>query len=187
MIPIRPQPEPYVFDQLVRKKGNIFLSSNPKPTTEQWARKDYWKIIRKNLYHTYNGICAYSAHWIPFTDNPNIDHYIPKSIRPDLAYEWDNYRLTCSYVNTVKKDFQDVLDPFQICNDMFFLDFPSLLVIANPALTETEKKKVGETRDRLKLNDERYISVRNRWLKLYCREGLTFSGLKKTLHLLPMS
>ncbi len=182
MIPIRPQPEPISFDQLVRKKGKLFLRkfSNSKPPIEELEKRNYWKHIRKDLYDAYDGICAYSAHWIPFTDNPNVDHYLPKSIRPDLAYEWNNYRLACSYANTLKKDFQDVLDPFQICNDMFFLDFPSLLVIANPALTEKEKKSVEKTIDRLKLNDDRYINVRSRWLELYCKEGLTLSGLKKS-------
>jgi hypothetical protein len=62
---------------------------------------------------------------------------------------------------------------------MFFLDFSTLLVIANPALSEEEKEKVVATRDRLNLNDDRYISVREMWLELYCIEGLTFSGLKK--------
>src|SRR5436305_12258428 len=97
MIPVRPQPEPPIFDLLVRKKGRICLKKFSNPTGEQWVRKDYWKNVRKVLYEAYDGICAYSAHWIPFTDNPNIDHYIPKSVRPDLAYEWDNYRLACSF------------------------------------------------------------------------------------------
>jgi hypothetical protein len=181
VIPIRLQPEPSTFDQLVREKGKLFLInfSISNPSTKQWEKKDYWKYSRKDLYDAYDGICAYSAHWIPFTDNPNIDHYIPKSVRPDLAYEWNNYRLSCSYANSLKKDFQDVLDPFQICNDMFFLDFPSLLVIANSALTEERKKSVEETRDRLKLNDDRYVNVRSRWLELYCTEDLRLTGLKK--------
>jgi uncharacterized protein (TIGR02646 family) len=181
VIPIKFQPEPNTFDQLVRKKGKLFLRncSNSRPTTDQWENKDYWKYIRKDLYEAYDGICAYSAHWIPFTDNPNIDHYIPKSVKPDLAYEWSNYRLACSFANTLKKDYPDVLDPFQICNNMFFLDFPSLLVTANPTLPEKEKKSVEGTIDRLKLNDDRYINVRSRWLELYCKEGLTIAGLKK--------
>ena len=64
MIPIRPQPEPITFDQLVRKKGKLFLRkfSTSKPTTKQWEKKDYWKYIRKDLYDAYDGICAYSAH-----------------------------------------------------------------------------------------------------------------------------
>jgi hypothetical protein len=55
------------------------------------------------------------------------------------------------------------------------------------ALTEKDKKSVEETRDRLKLNDDRYVNVRSRWLELYCTVDLTFSGLKKTLHLSRMS
>src|SRR5438876_6070605 len=68
---------------------------------------------------------------------------------------------------------------FKSSTTCFFLDFPSLLVIANPVLTEKEKKSVEETRDRLKLNDDRYVNVRSRWMELYCNEDLTFSGLKR--------
>jgi 5-methylcytosine-specific restriction endonuclease McrA len=181
VIPVVPQPEPDVFDELVRNKGIKFLSkfTTSKPTTKQWNEHDYWGYVRKQLYKAYNGICAYSAHWIPLTTNPNIDHYIPKSVNPNLAYEWSNYRLACSLVNALKKDYQDVLDPFLIKKDWFILDFPSLLVKANSVLSSQKLQEVKITIERLKLNDDKFVNDRDEWLKRYCLGEANFILLKK--------
>src|SRR5579859_2713100 len=127
-------PEPDIFEQKVRLPGKKFLKKHPNtiPTTKQWKNQDYWKYIRFHMHDAYEGICAYSAHWIPRGESiPNIDHFVPKSQRPDLAYEWDNYRLACPLINILKRDFQDVLDPFIIGKEWFFLSFPQLLVHPN--------------------------------------------------------
>jgi len=181
VIRVIPQPEPADFDELVRNKGKKFLSkfTTSKLTAKDFLKKDYWSNVRDHMYEAYNGICAYSSHWIPRTSNPNIDHYVPKTVDPKLAYEWSNYRLACSLVNTYKNDFQDVLDPFTLGNDWFFLDFPSLLVRANPNLGDQERKSVQDTINRLRLNNDQFINDRNNWLEAYCLEEAGFTALKK--------
>ena len=32
--------------------------------------------------------------------DPSVDHYVAKSGRWDLAYEWSNYRLACAAMNS---------------------------------------------------------------------------------------
>lgn len=182
MIPVKQEPEPDIFDQLVRIPGKKFLKklSNAKPTYKQWKNQDYWKHIRFHLHDVYSGICAYSAHWIPRSSNPNVDHFIPKSVKPELAYEWSNYRLACPLVNTLKKDYQDVLDPFIIENNWFFLDFPSLMMKVNPELPEKIREKVKCTIDRLKLNEnEAFVNDRSSWLKRFCLGEASFAQLKR--------
>lgn len=183
MIPVAPQPEPPLFDQKVRVPGYKFLKkfANLTLTSKQWFGHEYWKNIRYELHIAYNGICAYSANWIPRGESsPTIDHFIPKSVRPDLAYEWSNYRLACPLVNTRKRDYQDVIDPFMLSYNWFFLDFPSLLIKPNPELSDQDKQRVWSTIKRLKLNeDETFIHSRNHWLEAYCREYTPFSYLKK--------
>lgn len=182
MIPVAPQPEPPLFDQKVRVPGLKFLKkcSGITITTKQWIRHDYWKNIRYVMHDAYNGLCAYSATWIPRESNPNIDHFIPKSKRPDLAFEWSNYRLAHQLVNTHKWNYQDVIDPFLLSDNWFFLDFPSLLIKPNPELSEQDKQKVWCTIKRLKLNDdETFVFSRNHWLEAYCRGYTPFSFLKK--------
>lgn len=131
------------------------------------------------MYDAHNGICSYIAHWIPRSSNPNVDHFIPKSVRPDLAYEWSNYRLTCPLVNTYKKNYQDVLDPFTLPKDWFFLDFPSLLIRPNPEVPYQDQQKIRATIKRLRLNEDVFVNDRSHWLKPYCQGNEDFSVLKR--------
>jgi len=87
----------------------------------------------------------------------------------------------------MKKDFQDVLDPFCVGQGWFILEFPSLIVRANPMLLDEDLTKVNNTIKRLKLNDDRFVNDRNTWLAPYCLGEATFSLLKKMLHLSRMS
>ena len=181
MIPVACQPEPDDFDELVRTPGKKFLKklSNSKPKSRQWEKQNHWKHSLPHLYKAYNGMCAYIARWIPRGDNPNVDHFIPKSVRSDLAYEWSNYRLACPLINTLKKDFQDILDPFTIDNDWFFLDFPSLLMRPNPGLPNQVQQQIWTTIRRLKLNESPFVEDRSDWLEPYCRGIENFSALKR--------
>jgi hypothetical protein len=181
MIPVIPQPEPPNFDEVVRQKGLRFLRkfTTTKPTTSQWKEHAYWNKLQVEFYNAYRGICAYSAHWVPRSDNPNIDHYIPKFARPDLAYEWSNYRLACPFINGCKADFQDVLDPFTIQENWFTLDFPTLLVKPDSTLDEQKFAEIEYTIRRLKLNDDKFLDVRSNWLQGYCTGEASFNCLKR--------
>lgn len=181
MIPVAYQPEPDIFDELVRTPGKQFIKklSNSKPKSRQWEKHNHWKHISPHLYKAYDGICAYSAHWIPRGDNPNVDHFIPKSVKPELAYEWSNYRLASPLINTLKRDFQDVLDPFTIGNNWFFLDFPSLLIRPNYDLPNQVQEQIWATIERLKLNESMFVDDRSHWLEPYCRGREDFSVLKR--------
>lgn len=179
MIPVVPQPEPEEFDELVRKRGKKFLSKFPKPTSGQWNHHAYWNDIRERFYKDYQGICAYTAHWIQPIDNPNIDHYIPKSVNKDLAYEWSNYRLACPLVNALKKDYQDVVDPFTLDKHSFFLNFPSLIIRVNPILEINTQRNLENTLERLQLNSEKFVNSRSGWLEPYCLDFADFSFLKR--------
>ena len=181
MIPVKPQPEPDIFDELVRVPGKRFLkkASGTKLTNKQWQYHDYWKNIRTHLYKAYDGVCAYNAHWIPKGSSvPNVDHFIPKSVKPELAYEWSNYRLASHLANALKGERINILDPFCIGQNWFFLDFPSLLVRPNPELSPEIQKQVQDTIDHLHLNEKQAIvEERNNWLKIYCC-GMNFSVWK---------
>lgn len=180
MIPVRQQPEPTDFESRVRAKGVAFLQKVPRP--QAWENREYWRDSLKDLYRAYDEVCAYSAQWIPRIEgSPTVDHFIPKSVRPELAYEWSNFRLSCLKMNARKRDFQDVLDPFQIQPDWFILDFPSLIVKANPELEESIKNRVKSTIKRLKLNDDDdCVKHRQDWLMCYCKKQFPFDFLKKT-------
>lgn len=180
MIPVKMKPEPTDFEKRVKNKGETFLKKVTTPTKHQWKKKAYWQDILRDLHTTYDGICAYSAEWIPFTTgDPCVDHYIPKSIKPELAYDWSNYRLACLKFNGWKSDHQDVLDPFTLPANWFYLDLPSMQIKPSIGLPNSETKAVWDTIGRLRLNGEICIESRSRWLMQYRDREITFGFLEK--------
>ena len=178
MIPVEEQPEPADFSPRVREPGAAFLKQVPRPAN--WKNREYWQRALADLYEAYDGTCAYSAHWIPCdTGVATVDHFIPKSVGPQLAYEWRNYRLASLRMNARKGNHQDVLDPFELELNWFFLDFPSLLVKPNPVLSASQAEQVISTIERLKLNDEICISARQHWIRGFCNGGINFNYLKR--------
>lgn len=178
MIPIQAQPEPPDFSKKVREPGQKFLRISPYPIG--WNNREYWQRVLLDLYNVYNGICAYCAEWIPYTTgDPTVDHFIPKSVQPQLAYEWNNYRLASLKFNGRKGDYQDVLDPFMLESDWFVLKFPSLQIEPNIVLSDHQARTVTNTINRLKLNDELCIQSRWRWIRDYCLNEITLDYLRR--------
>ncbi len=180
MIPVQPQPEPMDFSKRVREPGASFLEEVPRPTPQQWKGREYWQRALLDMRKAYKGICAYSAQWIsPVTGSHSIDHFVPKSLYPELAYEWRNYRYASSKFNS-RKGTHTILDPFQLEPDWFVLDFPSLLVKPNSALSPDQKEAVSKTITVLKLNtDDTCVEARQIWVEDFCNRDISFTHLQK--------
>ena len=113
-----------------------------------------------DLHASYNGCCAYLAVFIErVTGGGSVDHFIAKSQRADLAYEWSNYRLACSRMNSRKRDYDDVLDPFEVETGWFRLELVSGRIYPSPGLPDGLKDQVVATIKRLGLDDPG-----NRWV-----------------------
>ncbi|SHM20111.1 hypothetical protein [Vreelandella subglaciescola] len=98
--------------------------------------------------------CAYlCVHIERVTGGATVDHFIAKSPRPDLTYEWDNYRLACSVMNSRKGSFNKVLDPFQVQDGWFRLELVSGAIDPAPGLDPTLHQQVDDTIAQLKLDD----------------------------------
>jgi hypothetical protein len=178
MIPVRMQPEPTDFQSQVAEPGREFLSSNPRPK----ILKDYWSRATEELYRAYQGICAYSATWIAYdTSNPTVDHFLPKIRHPEKAYSWENLRLCCPLMNSRKRDYADVLDPFVIQTGWFILDFPSLLIKPGKDLSDIDEERVVKTIFRLKLNGSRCRNARLARLQFYIAGKIPFASMKETV------
>ncbi len=175
MISVQLQPEPPDFEAKVRQPGKEFLRKHPK------AKKldSYWREIIPDLWRAYSGVCAYSCHWFPPLGGESVDHFIPKSEKPHLAYEWSNYRLATQKLNNRKGAATDIVDPFTINGDWFLLVFPAMLVKPNSSLADTAKRKVQNTINILKLNDEAIVNLRLSYVLEYCDGDITLKGLQK--------
>jgi hypothetical protein len=178
MIHVEPQPEPDKFDKLVRQPGRKFLSQCPKPKGNQW--RPFWKKIAPDLQSAYGSICSYSCHFIQYdTGWRTVEHFKPKDDYPSDAYEWSNYRLVCGVLNG-RKGKRIVLDPFEIGDGWFVMDFPSLLVKPAQNLDEARKRAVSSSCEILGLNDEgSCMNSRQQYVKDYCKGEITFDYLRR--------
>ena len=162
---------------LVRQPGSQFLNDTPHPVSREWNGHNYWRDIHDDLLSSYQYVCSYSGSWtkarIPGDSaicDSSVDHFKPKSKYPYLAYEWTNYRLARARLNNYKGTHEDVLDPFQLPNGWFIIDFLSFLIIPNQALSRRNRTKTQRTIDRLRLNDDDdYVGERIAVIRSYCR------------------
>jgi len=178
MIPIRLASEPADFDRKVRRPGRTYLRANPNPTSKQFNKHAYWKECLQSMCTKYRHICAYSACWIP--TGATVDHYHPKSARPALAYEWDNYRLALDRVNHHKGNSTDVADPVHIQPGWFVLDFHNFFVKQGPNLPPDVGALVQTTIDRLRLNDDQtFVNMRFELVRSYSRGQVTLEFLRE--------
>lgn len=157
MIHVDEKPEPTDFDRKVRQKGLRWMNkhhidlNNSLP--EKTQLKNYWSDCAEDMYQRYDGCCAYLGLRLNRFQTVTIDHFLPKTKYPMLAYEWSNYRLCSSTVNSYKKDKEGLLDPFKTETGWFCLDFVDGSVYANEDLSSARKDDVDNTIKLLKLNN----------------------------------
>ena len=101
MMRVKARAEPRDFQEKVVLPGALFLTENNRPTSKQWKGKEYWRKAKGDMGRLYGGVCAYCAIWRSH-DARTVDHFIPKSIEPSLAYRWDNFRLASFSMNSNK-------------------------------------------------------------------------------------
>lgn len=110
----------------------------------------------------------------------SIDHFLPKTTHPQLAYEWSNFRLASGRVNNSKGNLTTILDPFLIQDDWFFMDVPACLLRPNPDLPKDLRNKISETINTLRLNqDDSYVQGRCNILIDYARGDITIGFLDR--------
>ena len=127
---------------------------------------------------SYHQICAYLCIRIHrLTGAPSVDHAIPKSMRWDQVYEWSNYRLACSRMNTRKGAAADVLDPFEIEEGWFALELVGFQVLPGDGLSDEVTGAVANTIERLRLNDFACCGVREEYAERYWNGGISFRHL----------
>ncbi len=166
------------FNIDVREPGAVFLAVCPTPNSDQFKKKNYWTRAAPELHAVYKGICAYTAMYMP--QQGTVDHFLPKSIHPQLAYEWNNFRLAGGKVNNSKGDLTNVLDPFEIQDDWFCLEIPSCLLMPNPGLTKELRVQIKSSINSLRLNqDDSYVQERCNILMEYAREAVTLEFLQR--------
>ena len=109
-----------------------------------------------------------------------VDHFSPKSVNPELAYEWDNFRLASERLNNYKGDSTAVADPMHIQPGWFALDFHSFYVVPGDGLPEEVKQLVESTITKLRLNsDDALASFRFQIVEEYAKGDVSYQFLQR--------
>lgn len=141
---------------------------------------DYWRECLDDLHVAYRGVCAYiCVHIEKVTGQPSVDHFVAKSRKLALAYEWRNYRLACSRMNARKREFDDVLDPFSLASGTFRLEFGTGKIFPDPDLRADEKALAERTIERLGLDDPDCRSLRMKWFTDYIGRHISADYLRR--------
>jgi hypothetical protein len=198
MMPVTMAKKPATFDEKVRKPGlraiSEMVGQTPKfPRTGghpfkkiATAKRDipsekfppYWTEALDDLMSAYNQICAYSGFRIhPVTGSRSADHMIAKSLSWRNVYEWKNYRLACGRLNSRKREFDDVIDPFHVQAGWFELDLVTFNIVPAPGLNNKTTELINLTIERLGLNDFRHY--REDYAELYLSREISLRVLRK--------
>ena len=170
------------FEELVRKPGSDLSGRDSQsPRTSNGNITIIGEGCAPVLRKRYSGICAYSCYFIhEVTGDDTVEHFLPKTPHPTLAYEWTNYRYVCGKLNTWKRTNENVLDPFEIEDGWFNIEFPSLLVKASVGLDARLITRIRNTITQLRLNeDDPCIRCRQRIIEDYCSGDISFDYLKR--------
>jgi 5-methylcytosine-specific restriction endonuclease McrA len=187
MIPVSPADAPSDFDARVRQKGLNAIAElvgerpvrrRSGPIRRKIAERrelipsdklpPYWRDVLPDMLTSYRRVCAYLALYIEHaTGSPSVDHVVPKSKAWDKVYEWSNYRLACALVNARKSDVDKALDPFEIRDGLFALEFVELQLKRGPAAEGELGAKVDDTIEKLGLNLPECCGARKEYVVSY--------------------
>ena len=142
----------------------------PRPTDSHW--RDFHEVLVQRFFH----LCAYCEE----VCKGEVDHFRPKSVFPELTYEWDNWLLACTPCNRTKGDKWPSADYVNPCADSpperpesyFTYDTVTGEMIPRDDLSPPMRERaIGMITD-LKLNDYHHLKSRLGRIRLV-REAFT--------------
>ena len=199
MIRVMPAPAPEDFDLRVRQPGLDAIAElvgeptsrrRPGPRRKKIAESrdrippehfpPFWRKVLPDMLVAYRRLCAYSALYIEYaTGGPSVDHVIPKSTSWDRVYEWSNYRLACVLVNARKNDVSLLLDPFEIEEGLFVLEFFEFQVKPGEQAVGELEWKVLDTVEKLGLNRSDCCKAREEYFWNYRNGDIRLDYLER--------
>ncbi len=176
MIPVAKPQEPQDFDAQIGQPGLKWLEEKDatgclwgkqKPQRPPALWTDYptgADAVAQAFAHR----CGYAAMLDP--TGGTVDHYYSWDNFPYLAYEWENYRHVCGFLNSSKRSQDDaLLDPFEVGPGWFALHLPSLQLHCTERIPDALRARAVHTLQHLHLDCG--IRILN-WRRLYLSKWL---------------
>jgi hypothetical protein len=158
----------------VKTGGDAWLKANPTAKRP----KDLWSVFLPELADGFSHLCGYAAMLDP--TGGTVDHYLSWKNRPDLAYEWSNFRFVSAVLNSSKRTADDtVLDPYLVKSGWFEIILPSLQMRVTDKVPASHRARAVFTLKRLKLGDgEKIVRWRRHYYARYEAGQLDVDGLR---------
>lgn len=174
MIPVAKVAGPAGYDK-VKKRGDAWLKKHGRAKRP----KDLWSPYLPHLAEGFTYLCGYAAMLDP--TGGTVDHYLSWKNRPDLAYEWSNFRFVSQILNSSKQAADDtVLDPYLVQRGWFEIILPSLQLRVTNKVPPAYRAQAELTLKRLKLGDgEKIVRWRQLYYERYQAGQLTLDGLRE--------
>lgn len=197
MIPVAPAQEPPHFDTKVRQKGLSAIEElvGRKPRLKRPGRRrkkianreadipaeafpPFWRDALEDMLQAYERRCAYLALYFEHaTGSPTVDHVIAKSRQWDKVYEWSNYRLCAALINAKKNDLTSLIDPFEVADGWFALEFVGFQVIRGPNAPANRLTQIDATLPILNMRD--CIKAREEYVTNYEQGDIPINYLER--------
>lgn len=181
MIPVERVDAPPEFEERTRGPGLAWLRE--KDYLHRRRPQDYWSWCADPLREAFHERCGWLAMYIA---DGHVEHFVSwdecKHDRPELAYEWSNYRYILPRLNSRKQHHKGLLDPFDVRPGWFRVELPSLLLVCTDLIPESLRTRAQQTIDDLGLvgrGDSRARRLRSRWLQRYRDDKLSLAGLRE--------
>jgi uncharacterized protein (TIGR02646 family) len=121
------------------------LAAGNDPTPTQLSHYRHLEI-KDALKEETHRKCAYCESKPLHVTHGDVEHIVPKSIHPELAYEWENLTLACDSCNTQKSNREGFVDPYSDDPQLEF-GFQGPMIFSRPGQNRAER-----TVARLRLN-----------------------------------
>jgi hypothetical protein len=94
-----------------------YLAAEPevRAKRERWRHDEIRSRLADEAFHK----CVYCEGEVEDVSFPNVDHILPKAVRPELAHKWENLAYCCAKCNNEKSDYYSehipIINPFEDC------------------------------------------------------------------------
>ena len=95
--------EPQVLVQKAAEWTDLYLQAlreGNKPTPK-WGHEEIRAVLREEVMSK----CAYCESYVEHVSYAEVEHIIPKSVKPELVYQWSNLTGACRRCNGAKDNF----------------------------------------------------------------------------------
>jgi uncharacterized protein (TIGR02646 family) len=144
--------------------------------------------IKTALKAETSGKCMYCEGYIGDVSYPHIEHFRPKSVYPNLTFDWENLGLGCQVCNTYKNDVFDenlpYINPYKENPDDYFI-FLGTMIMQKPGCSRGENMITQLKLNRVELMEqrkeainkvgnivERYVKETNLSVKMMLRKNI---------------